>query len=182
VISNKATSAAIVAMLLGIIAFGVWLVTPGSVDAATEELNATTTNVTVNVYVSCGAPANYADGINFGSLDPETTNNPAEGYTFTSPTTNNVNINYYIKANGDLTRGGVTTDFIKLGNYTWDDNETLGNVVEDAHTLTTNFVSFDNTSIPPGGSISLQLWLDIPVVTPGTYNNTITIKCNQSSS
>jgi len=183
VISRKATSAAaIAAILMATIAFGFWLVTPGQVSAATNETNTTDTSVTVKNYVACGAPANYADGIAFGSVDPETSNATAEGYTFTAPSTNNVDIHYYIKANGDLTRGEVTTDFIKLGNYTWDDNETIGNVVTDAHTLTTSYASFDNTSVPPGGDISLQLWLDVPIVPPGTYNNTVTIKCNGTSS
>ncbi|MCD6477951.1 MAG: hypothetical protein J7K87_03025 [Candidatus Aenigmarchaeota archaeon] len=185
-IANKATSAAILAITLGIIAFGVWIVTPSQVSAATNETNATTTSVTVNVYVACGMPDTYADGIDFGSLDPETNDNFAEnGFKLTSPDTNNVNITYYIKANGDLTRQDGGEGFIKLGNYTWYDNGTVvGSENASLSTaLTTSYAIFsaDGQNIPPGGTDYMGLWLDVPIVPPGTYNNTIYIKCNQST-
>ena len=157
-IANKATSAAILAITLGIIAFGVWIVTPSQVSAATNETNATTTSVTVNVYVACGMPDTYADGIDFGSLDPETNDNFAEnGFKLTSPDTNN----------------------------TWYDNGTVvGSENASLSTaLTTSYAIFsaDGQNIPPGGTDYMGLWLDVPIVPPGTYNNTIYIKCNQST-
>jgi len=183
--SNKATSAvAIATILLVAIAFGFWLVSPGQVDAASMEENATDTSVTVNQYVACGAPSSYANGIEFGTLDPETNDNPnTDGeYNFHSPSTNNVNIHYYIKANDALTRGG-NPDKILLGNYTWDDNTTSGQTdVSRSQALTTDYVSFDDgTNVAPDSDVYLKFWLDIPITTPGDYNNTVTVKCNVTS-
>jgi len=184
VISKKATSAAAIAtILMATIAFGFWLVTPSSVDAATYEENATTSNVTVLNYVACGAPVEFANGIEFGSLDPESdnNNNTDQEYTFHAPSTNNINIHYYIKANDNLKKDG-SNEIILEGNYTWDDSLTSEGEVVDAQNLTTSYQSFsDGTDVAPDANVYLRLWLDVPLVTPGTYSNTVTIKCNGTS-
>jgi len=181
--TTKAASAVIIAIFMAAVLFGAWLIVPANVEAAESEENATTSNVTVKAYVACGMPASYANGVEFGSLDPATSNNlPSDtNYTMSAPTTNNVGIDFYIKASAALTKGG---DTIPLANYTY--NMTANTTVPMTpvagygSALTTEYVEgtlCDNTL--NGSKCYLHAWLDIPANQPaGTYSNTVTVKCN----
>jgi len=182
--TTKAASAVIIAVFMAAVLFGAWFIAPVDVEAVEYEENATPSNVTVKSYVACGMPASYVNGVEFGSLDPNTNSNepnPDANYTMLAPATNNVGIDFYIKANAPLTK---SSDTIPLANYTWNmtkstdhPTDTVGSVA-----LTTSYVEgtlCDNTL--NGTTCYLHAWLDIPLQTPaGTYNNTVTVKCNQT--
>jgi hypothetical protein len=185
VISTKAASATIIAIFMATALFGAWLIMPAGVEAAEYEENATDSNVTVKSYVACGMPASWANGVEFGSLDPDTSSNqpnPDTNYTMLAPGSNNVDIDFYITANDSLTKG---SDTIPLANYTWNmtsptDTPEPGDGTSTA--LTTGYVEgalCDGTS--NGTKCFSYFWLDIPVNTPaGTYVNELTMKCNQT--
>ncbi len=182
--TTKATSAVAIVALVVAMLFGTWILTPMQVDAAQYEENATTSNVTVKNYVSCGMPASWADGVEFGALDPGTSDNLPldQNYTMIAPSTNNVPIDFWIKANAPLTKGA---DTIPLQNYTWNMTKWEDSPPPFASTvgLTTSYVEGDQcNNTQPGANCTLHLWLDIPLnQAPGTYNNTLIVKCNQSS-
>jgi len=67
---------------------------------------------------------------------------------------------------------------------TWHDNSTYPPVFDiDNTTMTTAYTKFKElgSGLSPGSKHYFQIWLDIPIVAPGEYNNTIYVKCNQSS-
>lgn len=183
--TTKALSATLIAVFMAALLFGTWLMMPADVQAQSDETNATTSNVTVQAHVSCGMPASWANGVEFGSVDPDhsdyvpTDNN----YTMLAPATNNVDIDFYVMADQAMLRQGGA-DTIPLANYTWNMTTwaTSPPAFNSTTALTTAYVEgtgCDGTSA--GDNCTTHLWLDIPSgQVAGTYNNTLTIKCNQT--
>jgi hypothetical protein len=184
--TTKALSATLIVLFMAALLFGTWLIMPADVEAAQYEENATVSNATVSSFVSCGMPTTWSNGVEFGSVDPDSDSNepsPDANYTMSAPSTNNVNVDFYIKTNAPMTKqGGPET--IPLANYTWNMTQASDHPTDDVGSvaLTTNYVEgtlCDNT--PNGSNCYLHLWLDVPLDTmAGTYNNTLTVKCNQT--
>lgn len=181
--SNKAISGVLVAVLMATIVLGTWFISDPVLAVDYEEATKTA-NATINANVSCGFSADFADYVSFGAHDPGTdnVNETVDGFSATAGATNNVNITYWIMANGNLDKQG-TTPYWLLANMTWDDN-TAASYSVDTNTMTTGYIEFIN--VPTVGLEAsdvhyFEIWLDYPNLEPGTYNNTIYVKCNESS-
>ncbi len=152
---------------------------PSANAADSSEVN-TSSSATVSYYVAIGMSTDMTVGINFGSLEPMTSNNNASNNTANGGNTtyyisissdSNTNVNISIKDDAPLTNGAYT---IPNANYTWDSAVNNASAPALAGTaLTTNYV-LTNSSVVPGDSVYYRFWLDIPTSQqPGTYTNTI---------
>ena len=184
--SNKAISGILGVAFVATIAIVVWAFME-PVHGAIYQETSKIANATVNVNISCAFDSEFADGIEFGANDPGTNDvsETANGYNVTAGSQNNVNITVWIRANGDMTKGADATKYIKIdSNMTWDDSTTYGSYTPDTNAMTTTYAQFSNipvNGLEPGNKHHFQIWLDFPNVEPGTYNNTIYVKCNESA-
>lgn len=161
----------------------------GVAQAADTDEKSTTSNVTVNVYVSISLTTDFNNGVTFGSLDPGTTDNNATtcnglGCNISVSGDSNVNVDIVMKANDPLTRdGGPET--IPASGYTW--NTTDGTALQVMPGNELNATEYDyRNAYKVGDSVSSsevrswQAWLDIPSAqTAGTYNNTLYFCANE---
>lgn len=134
--------------------------------AATEK----TASVGVNEYISFTVIDPDPTGINFGSLNPGTTDNPeaqqgtAGAVTLTVNAETNVDCNIQTKGSGDFTDG---THTIALSNAKWDKD----NAVTGATTMTTTYATIDTSTAGTAKSVDVWHWLTIP---GGQYATTYT--------
>lgn len=171
--------------LLGALALGIF---QHSAEAATTDEKSTTSNVTVNVYVSMSLTSAFADGVEFSSLDPGTDDNNATtcndlGCNLTISGDTNIPVDIVMKANANLTRDGGAEE-IPNWNYTWgtSDGTTLPVPANDLNTTEYDYrASYKvGDSVAASGVRSWQAYLDIPgSQTAGTYNNTLYFCANQ---
>jgi hypothetical protein len=161
-------------------------------QAASSDEQTTSSNVTVNVYVSLSLTTAFSEGVEFGSLDPgvddqASTTCAGHGCNVSVSGDTNVNVDILMKASDDLTRfGGAQT--IPSVNYTW--NSTDGTAAWTQPGWELNTTSYDNItahkvgdSVSAGGVRSWQAWLDIPSAqTAGLYNNTLYFCAHQEDS
>jgi hypothetical protein len=160
-----------------------------SAEAASTDERTTTSNVTVNVYVSISLTTEFSNGVTFGSLDPGTDDNNATtcndlGCNISVSGDTNVAVDVVMKANANLTRG-TEPEMIPNWNYTW--NVTDGSSLPLQPGWDLNLTSYDyrtaykvGDSVSASGVRSWQGWLDIPSAqTAGTYNNTLYFCANQ---
>jgi hypothetical protein len=149
-------------------------------NAATTSVQTTTSNVTVNVYVSIVLSPDLAAGVRFGNLDPGTNDNPAtncagSNCNITVSSDSNINVDIVLKANAALTRQGGT-ETIPLTAYTWNSTAQGQTPNLPGYALQT---SYDYTNkvgagLTPGTVRIWKAWLDIPAAQrAGTYNNTL---------
>jgi uncharacterized protein (UPF0333 family) len=164
------------------------LILPPVGYSAITSTQATTSNVTVNTYVSISLTAPLAGGVQFGSLDPGTNDNPSTTCTgvncnITVSSDTNVNVDIVLKANAALTRQGGTETIPNTG-YTW--NSTDASYAPPGPGIYALSTSYDYTNkvganVAPGGKRAWQAWLDIPGgQTAGTYNNTLSFCADQA--
>ncbi len=114
--------------------------------------------------------------VNFGVLNPNTTDNPApdqtEGIYNVSVDTN---ANYKLEANGtDFSSG---TSSFSISNLKMDTNSTAGNLALSDSVSLTSIPQVIDTNIPPTETINYHgFWLSIPAKQyAGTYSSTVTI-------
>ena len=180
------------ALLLASFGLFVLLLSQYSVKAAASDEKVTTSNVTVNVYVSISLTTAFANGVEFGNLDPGTDDNPSTtcanlGCNISVSGDTNVNVDILMKANANLTRF-PGTEMIGWWNYTWNSTDGTYSFVQPGWEL--NITQYDNRtarkvgdSVAPGGVRSWQAWLDIPPAqTAGSYNNTLYFCAHQEDS
>ncbi len=145
----------------------------------------TTSNVSVTRFFAIALSTNLDDGIEFGTVDPNSQDvNATDNYNGPDSNTtmsvdvssdSNTNVNVCVRANTDLTNpGGV---IIPLGGYTFS-NSTANNITTPSDPSNTRvmLVAFQDTSqnIPRGSSDFFRFFLDIPAgQEAGTYNDTI---------
>jgi hypothetical protein len=170
-------------IVLGVIA---WFFLPSLVTAADNETKTTSSNVTVNTYVSISLSTAFSNGVEFGGLDPGTSNNNAT-------TCNNLGCNISVSAdtntNVDIVMNGtVMTRFggaetIPAVNYTWGTSD--GTALPDPTIVLNTTKDYRNgykvgDSISASNKRSWQAQLDIPSAqTAGVYNNTLFFCVNQ---
>ena len=118
-------------------------------------------SVTVNEYISFTVTDAGAAGINFGSLNQGTTDNPeadqgaAGAVTLTVGAETNVNCNIQTKGSGDFSDG---THTIALNNAKWDkDSDVAG-----ATTMATSYATIDTSTAGTAKSVDVWHWLSIP--------------------
>lgn len=153
----------------------------------------TTSNVSIQKYLSIALCSNLSEGISFGSVStlPATDINGTHNYDGTSTETTycinvssdgNTPIDFCTKANADLASDAL--DVILLGNESYA-NATSTNVTIPTLTsqvaLTTTYVKAGN-NISVGGINYYRFWLDIPAAQPsGDYNNSVYFKGVQTT-
>lgn len=138
-------------------------------------------SVTVNTYISATIADPGTASINFGSLNPGTTNNAEVeqgagngAVTVTVAAETNVNCKIGTKASGDFT---YLTNTIPLDpNATWADS--------NGGTKTTMTTSYAQVATSTAGTQKVQgvwHWLTVPTNTvPGTYTTTYSYKVDTS--
>ena len=155
---------------------------------ATE--GSTTSNVSIQYYLSIALCENLSQGIAFGEVYtlPSTNLNGSHNYDGNFPdnestycvnvsTDSNTNVDFCIKADWDLNNSA--NDKILLGNETWSNYTSTNNthpVLGDDVALTTSYqdAGYDITI---GSENWYRFWLDIPAGQPsGDYNNTVWFK------
>jgi len=153
---------------------------------ATE--STTTSNVTIQKYLSLALCSNLSSGISFGNVAtlPAINLNATHNYdglnTGTSYCVNvsndgNTPVDVCLKADGAMNNSGG--DVIGLANETYANasltNITLPTLGNDL-SFTINYVKAGE-NIPAGNSSYYRFWLDIPAAQPsGDYNNTVYFK------
>lgn len=127
-------------------------------------------SVTVNEYISFTITDPGDTGLNFGSLDPGSSDNPevaqngGGAVTLIIGAETNVNCNIQTRGSGDFTDGSHT---IALSNAKWDtDNDATGATV-----MTTTYTTIDTSAAGAGKSVDAWHWLSIP---SGQYAATYT--------
>jgi len=151
-------------------------------EAVVTSNASTTTSATVAVYIAIQMSPTLQSGIVFSNLQQGTTDNNADGNNYGSAGTDywinvssdtNVNVDYCIKADGDLTSGSNT---IPLSNYYFANNTTTdANIPSLSYktAFTTTYQKMD-TNLDNTQNEYLRFWLDVPSgQTPGTYTNTV---------
>lgn len=160
-----------------------------TVLAATEYKANTSMNVTVNFYISITPSSNLTKGIEFGGLDPGTSDNICT-YCYSNPnstanstslyltvdSTTNSNVDFFHKSYSDLSTGGAEED-ISIGNVTNEANQTQGGVninstatSDGSVELSTSFTEIGGSASSPcdsvghdgNGNCYFSFWLDIP--------------------
>ena len=153
---------------------------------ATE--STTTSNVTIQKYLSLALCSNLSAGISFGDVSalPATDLNGTHNYDGVNSGTSycvnvsndgNTPIDVCLKADGDLST--LASDVIGLANETYANasltNSTIPALGSDLP-LTTSYVKAGE-NIPVGNLSYYRFWLDIPAAQPsGDYNNTVYFK------
>jgi hypothetical protein len=154
-------------------------------------ISETTSNVTVNKYLSITFSSNLSGGIFFGLISslPTINQNATHNYDKNFPTQNqtdyyvnistdsNTNVDLCIKADGNLVN--LANDILKLGNETYA-NSTITNSsvpsISDEISLTTSYIK-SGENIAVGEANYYRFWLDVPIgQQSGDYNNTINFK------
>ena len=141
---------------------------------------------------------NLSYGISFGSVDPNSADNPALGnkdgtgtnYSIVVGSSNTANIDMWIKADTNLTchtGTGNCTDGVDIidvdGNYSYDDSTTINGPSDDNNWLSGAWEIADSTNVAPDSIVYWRFWLNVPFgQDDGQYNNTITFLCNKTSS
>lgn len=153
---------------------------------ATE--STTTSNVTIQKYLSIALCANLSSGISFGDVSslPATDLNGTHNYDGASSGSSycvnvsndgNTPIDVCIRADGDLTT--LAADAIGLANETYSNSTSTNLTLPDPSadtSLTTSYVK-SGAGIPVGSENYYRFWLDIPAAQPsGDYNNTVYFK------
>ena len=183
-------------LLLASVGLFVLLVMQHSVQAAASDAKTTSSNVTVNVYVSISLTTLFSDGVEFGSLDPglddqASTTCASQVCNISVSGDTNIAVDLLMKATANLTRcpgGACTGDMIGWWNYTW--NSTDGTVAMTTPGWELNITMYDNTtarkvgdSVSASGVRTWQAWIDIPAAqAAGTYNNTLYFCAHQEDS
>ncbi|GAH23567.1 unnamed protein product [marine sediment metagenome] len=153
---------------------------------ATEQT--TVSNVTISKAFSIDMSANLSEGILFGSISPDSTNeNATHNYDGASSGSSmyinvsadsNTAVDFCIKSNDDLKTSAE--DIIGIGNETYANNVTTTDATSpalaDETSLTTAYVKA-GTNITIGNQSYFRFWLDVPAgQASGDYNNTIYFK------
>lgn len=169
-----------------------------SVSGVTE--SSTVSNATVAVTIGFTFSGNLSEGIQFGSVNPNTNDNNATknyvnlssmigcsssnctGYWINMDSSNNIGSDVCIKDNANLTYG--TNEIPNVG-YTYDANESWfgGNMNSAAGSIaiTIGYVKAGDIDIVKGENETFQFYLDIPLAqSAGTYNDTVSFKIIQT--
>jgi len=143
-------------------------------------IQTTTSNVTVSAYISISLSTPLASGVQFGQLNPGTSDNPSttcQNYAcnITVSSDTNVNVDIVLKANAPLTRQGGTETIPNSG-YTWNstDGTTMPSLPGYELSTSYDYTNKVGSNLAPGELRTWQAWLDIPSgQIAGNYNNTL---------
>ncbi len=151
--------------------------------------DSTSSNVTIEYYLSLALCTNLSEGISFGNVSslPATNMNGTHNYDgslFTASTycvnvsdDGNTPVDLCLGATTDLTNSAL--DVIGIGNETYA-NWTATNAslphIDNETALTTSYAK-SGLAIAAGSVNYYRFWLDIPAAQPsGTYNNSVYFK------
>jgi len=130
-----------------------------------------------NIYISFTVTDYSGDGIKFGSLNPGTTDQPADqtpsqgAVTLTVSTETNVDVNVQIRGDNFSGPGNISIANVKYNSV----NTTLG-----ASTMQTSYVTWYTVSAYAGDVHQCYHWISIPAgQTPGDYSSTFYYQATQ---
>ena len=162
--------------VISIMAIAALLVASIAVPCVAQDTHNLPASVEVSEYISITITDNGTTGINFGKVNPGTTNNPdVNSIAGSGNSTIRITVEPGSNANVDIQISG--TDFI-ADDFTIDKAKYSTTIdgakipMTDADTL---IVGADD--LAPGEYIDLWHWLDVPASIPaGTYGSTFTYK------
>ncbi len=153
----------------------------------------TTSNATIQYYISISSSSNLSAGINFGTI----TSLPATAVNATGNYNESYNTQYWIAVSSDSntpvdlcvkgdafnTSGGDEIDL--ENNYNWSDNSTTNDYdwpdLAGSYNLTNTTYLKGTTNVAAGDSNFYRFWLSVPAAqAAGTYNNTVYFKAIQT--
>lgn len=167
--------------------------TPPTTARVAGEVNVTgetVMNATISAWISIVPSEALSQGIQFGTITPDSldnnatnnTNGPDNGtnYSFTVDELTLVRVDFYNRAGSHLNLSGSPTIVLDIGNVTHKANITSNNesVIDptDSINLTLGFLKLGNGScdnLVAGNVCWMAYWVDIPLGQPvGEYNTT----------
>jgi len=161
------------------------LLIPSKTEAVVTSNATTTTQATIAVYIAIQMSPTLQSGIVFTNLQQGTSDNPADGnnpsggtnYWVNVSSDTNVNVDYCIKASGNLASGSNT---IPLSNYFFANSTTNNPPLSAKRAFTTTYQKMD-TGLGNTVNEYLRFWLTVPAgQAPGTYNNTVYFQAIES--
>ena len=177
---NTKTFGAVLGVLIVTTACLAFMTTMSSftIAANTTEQN-TSSDANVSYFVAIGMSTELMNGIHFGNVEPNSTDNNAtqnvmagstQYYVSVSPDGNTA-VNISIKDNADLTS---SLDTITNVGYTYDANLTATDPsIANEVAITTSYVTAIS-DVENGTDAYFRFWLDVPASTAaGNYNNTV---------
>jgi hypothetical protein len=192
---DKKISLAVLALVVATL-----IIATMNVGAQTAEVQNVTSVATIEKYAALALSVNLSDGISFGTLSPDTSDNNAtdndnrdicgSGCVYNGNTSmnitrdpdSNVNIQICITSNDSLRDG---SNYIGNANYTnasilvTDFNSAASAPALPGVALTTNQYVLANSSTltAAGEQLAFRFWLDVPAgQAPGTYSNEVSFK------
>lgn len=154
-----------------------WLLFSIPLSSSVTSTQTATSNVTVNSYLAITITSALSGGIQFGSLNPNTADNPTStcaslACNISVSADSNVNVDIMLKANAPLTRTAGGT--IGYGNYTWNDTDaTVQPIVTGSTALSGTYTSIQDNNVA-SAKRAWDAFLDVPSgQTAGVYNNTL---------
>ena len=158
---------------ISILAIAALLVASVSIPCIAAEDATLPASVTVSEYISITITDNGTAGINFGTLDPGTYDNPEiesnsvnASLRITVDAESNINVDLQIS--GTDFGGTFTVDNAKY-------STTIDGTKEAMSTVDTTIVGADDMA--PGEYVNIWHWLDVPASLPaGTYGSTFSYK------
>lgn len=176
---NTKTFGAVLGVLIVTTACLAFMTTMSSftIAANTTEQN-TSSDANVSYFVAIGMSTELMNGIHFGSVEPNSTDNNATQnvmagdtlyYVSVSPDGNTA-VNISIKDNAVLTS---SLDTIPNTGYTYDADLVAANPALAGTAITTSYVQAI-ANVENGTNAYFRFWLDVPATTAaGNYNNTV---------
>ena len=178
---NTKTFGAVLGVLIVTTACLAFMTTMSSftIAAKTTEQN-TSSDANVSYFVAIGMSTELMNGIHFGNVEPDSTeNNASQNFNASSMTEywiavspdGNTAVNISIKDNADLTS---SLDTITNVGYTYDANLTATDPsIANEVAITTSYVTAIS-DVENGTDAYFRFWLDVPASTAaGNYNNTV---------
>ncbi len=138
-----------------------------------SKVNITIVNETIPTEIISMTLTGYSSGILFGSLNPGTQNNSAQGngnYIVTIDSSTNVDVDIYHKG----TNFTNSSNTININNMKWHNFSNVNN----AYIMQTSYGTDKIANVLPGTNISMYYWLSIPSgqAAASNYQSQITIK------
>lgn len=144
---------------------------------ATTSTQTTSSNVTVNTYMAIALTTDLAAGVQFGSLEQDTTDTASTtcaslACNVTVSADSNAAADLKIKDDVPLTKGG---DTIPNTGYTWNASATVQPIVTGSTAITTSYAEFATNVAHDGTGLRvIQFWVDIPAgQNAGFYENVL---------
>lgn len=157
-----------------------------AITGAQTQSISTLSRAEIVAFIAISASQNFTDGgIDFLQVTPGTTNNNATGnfnsskqseYFISVLPSTNVNVDFCIRSNTNLTTGAVAIPFpnYRFSNETQTDANRPGYPPNVLPINANDTFTRETTGVAPGGKDYYRFYLDVPAAQqPGVYSNTV---------